>query len=479
MNGNGAALNGHTTSSSSINPRTYDIAIIGAGIIGTALAHTLGTQGRSILLLERDLSEPDRIVGELLQPGGVKMLTKLGLSGCLEGIDAIKVNGYEVIYHGKGVHIPYPPDPETGLQPQGRSFHHGRFVQKLRGAAARAQNVTVLEATVKDLLKDTSSGNVLGVTCRRKGEKEDEHFLASLTIAADGYASNFRKHLVKKKTEVTSTFVALELKDAVMPRPYHGHVLLGENAPILLYQISTHFTRALIDVRQKVPAGQMREHLQSRIKDVPEVLRPSFKEAIMARERYPSMPNSFLPATVNTVPGLLVVGDANNMRHPLTGGGMTVAFSDVVLLRDFLSPANLPDLDDHYEVANTLADFHWQRKGSKTNGSSTVNILSIALYTLFAADSYELKILQKACFRYFERGGECVDGPASLLATTQRNPWVLFWHFFAVAFCGIGGLFAGAGWRVDRWVAGVVQGVRVLWTACLVLFPYIFGEFRR
>ena len=348
------------------------------------------------------------------------------------------------------MHIPYPPDPETGLHPQGRSFHHGRFVQKLRGAAARAPNVTVLEATVKDLLKDTSSGNVLGVTCRRKGEKEDEHFLASLTIAADGYASNFRKHLVKKKTEVTSTFVALELKDAVMPRPYHGHVVLGDNAPILLYQISTRSTRALIDVRQKVPAGQMREHLQSRIKDVPEVLQPSFKEAVMARERYPSMPNSFLPATVNTVPGLLVVGDANNMRHPLTGGGMTVAFSDVVLLRDFLSPANLPNLDDHYEVANALADFHWRRKGSKTNGSSTVNILSIALYTLFAADSNELRVLQKACFRYFERGGDCVDGPASLLATTQRNPWVLFWHFFAVAFCGIGRLFRGVGWRVDR-----------------------------
>lgn len=79
MNGKGIALSGHTIASP--KARTYDIAIIGAGIIGTALAHTLGTQGRSVLLLERDLSEPDRIVGELLQPGGVKMLTQLGLSG--------------------------------------------------------------------------------------------------------------------------------------------------------------------------------------------------------------------------------------------------------------------------------------------------------------------------------------------------------------------------------------------------------------
>jgi squalene monooxygenase len=57
----------------------YDVAIVGAGIIGCALATALGKQGRKVLVLERDLSEPDRIVGELLQPGGVQALEKLGL----------------------------------------------------------------------------------------------------------------------------------------------------------------------------------------------------------------------------------------------------------------------------------------------------------------------------------------------------------------------------------------------------------------
>lgn len=44
-----------------------------------------------MLLLERDLSQPDRIVGELLQPGGYLMLKKLGLDSCTENIDAVKV----------------------------------------------------------------------------------------------------------------------------------------------------------------------------------------------------------------------------------------------------------------------------------------------------------------------------------------------------------------------------------------------------
>ena len=58
-----------------------DVVIVGAGILGCALAVALGRQGRSVLLLERSLKEPDRIVGELLQPGGVSALEKLGLRG--------------------------------------------------------------------------------------------------------------------------------------------------------------------------------------------------------------------------------------------------------------------------------------------------------------------------------------------------------------------------------------------------------------
>lgn len=39
--------------------------------------------GRRVHLIERDLTEPDRIVGELLQPGGYLKLRELGLQGLL------------------------------------------------------------------------------------------------------------------------------------------------------------------------------------------------------------------------------------------------------------------------------------------------------------------------------------------------------------------------------------------------------------
>lgn len=42
--------------------------------------------GRRVHVIERDLTEPDRIVGELLQPGGYLKLIELGLEG-MEKLD--------------------------------------------------------------------------------------------------------------------------------------------------------------------------------------------------------------------------------------------------------------------------------------------------------------------------------------------------------------------------------------------------------
>ena len=70
-----------------------DVVVVGAGVFGCAMAFALAKQGRSVLLLERSLREPDRIVGELLQPGGCSALQQLGLGECLNDIDAVKVVG--------------------------------------------------------------------------------------------------------------------------------------------------------------------------------------------------------------------------------------------------------------------------------------------------------------------------------------------------------------------------------------------------
>ena len=62
-------------------------------------------------------------------------------------------------------------------------------------------------------------------------------------------------------------------------------------------------------------------------------MKEPFQDSLV-NERIRSMPSSFLPADPVETPGVLVLGDALNMRHPLTGGGMSVALNDVLIWRD-------------------------------------------------------------------------------------------------------------------------------------------------
>ena len=390
------------TSLRRVDHHESDVLIVGAGILGTALAITFARppHNRSVTLLEKSLKEPDRIVGELLQPGGVSALRELGIEECLEEIDSIPVKGYEVIYYGEGVEIKYPKEAagineggviveedvkERDKRLDGRSFHHGRFIGRLRQVATREPNISVIESTVTGLVRDEHTGQVLGVNCLTKGEKDV--WFGQLTVVADGYASKFRKEYIPRHVVSKSKFWGLELIDAILPNHMHGHVVLGDGAPVLLYQIGTHETRALVDVPEGLEStsaknGGVKGHLRKVVlPSLPAIVQPSFERAL-DEGKLRSMPNSFLPPSVNRVSGMIMLGDAMNMRHPLTGGGMTVAFNDVVLLRNLLHPDKVPDLGDTKMVRKQMEVFHWKRK----NLTSVINILAQALYSLFAAN---------------------------------------------------------------------------------------------
>jgi squalene monooxygenase len=476
----------------------YDVIIVGAGIAGPSMAFALSTSSalrsslpqnnqRSkplrILLIERSLRTPDRIVGELLQPGGCLALKRLGLERALDNIDAVRAKGYCIIRpKGKAegssagpsmdagaqfeqVYIPYPNAQE------GRSFHHGEFVSALRSCAASAPGVTVLEANVSSkVVYCPHTGRILGVRATPTGENQKEQiYLAKLTIFASG-SSTFRRAVylpnpiedrktasagtslpssgvipAKRNldTKALGTFYGLVLPHPsvshILPLYQHGTVILipGSAGPLLLYQISKVDTRILIDIPKNhtyaknvqgyvkdiilpnLPTEALRESLQNLIED---------NESTSGRLKLRSMENPFFPAPPQggrrTREGSILIGDAWNQRHPLTGGGMTVALWDVVTLASELimaekalfgdgsfstppTPVNegmkgyskngdkftevngeLMSLRKHeeewamgqWDIMDEIFDrWWWKRKGY----AATINILSVALYDLF------------------------------------------------------------------------------------------------
>lgn len=463
----------------------YDVIIVGAGIAGPAMAWALSTSSalrsslpqsnqRSkplrILLIDRDLRTPNRIVGELLQPGGVLALKRLGLERALDNIDAVREKGYCVIRpkdSGQGttsgfeqVHIPYPEGQE------GRSFHHGEFVSALRSCATSAPGVTVLEAKVSTkVVYCPHTGRILGIRATSTGENQREQiYLAKLTIFATG-TSDFRRAVylpgpnedrnpIQTPSKATSTQRSLGTKSLgsfyglllphpsvshILPMHQHGAVILipGSAGPLLCYQISSVDTRILIDIPKGHPHAK---NVQNYVRNVilPNLPTPALQDSLQrlisddeanhGKLKLRSMENPFFPAPPQgrrqTREGSILIGDAWNQRHPLTGGGMTVALWDVVTLASELimaekalfgdgsytsppTPVNegtkgaksrvdgfaevngdLVSLRNHedewamgqWDIMDEIFDrWWWKRKGY----AATINILSVALWSLF------------------------------------------------------------------------------------------------
>ncbi|KAL4352663.1 hypothetical protein GQ457_06G001580 [Hibiscus cannabinus] len=118
----------------------------------------------------------------------------------------------------------------------------------------------------------------------------------------------------------------------------------------------------LMELGLEVSDGEMVQYLRTQVapKVLPE-LQNSFISAIEKKDNIRVMPNRIMAAAPHPTPGAFMIGDAFNMRHAITGGGMTVALSDVVLLRDLLRPFH--DLSDVSTVCEYLDSFYTLRKG--------------------------------------------------------------------------------------------------------------------
>lgn len=391
---------------------------------GATLAAYLGMRGqKSICLIERNWTERDTIVGELLQPGGVHQLQQMHLDFLLHHIDAQDIRGYALFLEGHHFSIAYPGQGNLS----GKGFRNGRFLQNIRHFVDTLPSITCIEGEAMHLIE--RNNNICGVRYFSRSDNSEHQIEASLTVVCDGPFSTLRSQLSSSRYEVTGYFLGIILKNAVLPYPSYGHVVVARPSPFLCYPVGSSETRVLIDFPGQTPPKRgpvLSDYLRNIIgRQMPESLQSAFYAAI-EENKFKVMPNHRMAACPLRKPGAVLLGDSLNMRHPLTGGGMTVAFTDVRILGEALH--QIDDLRNPSSLQSAIDHFYSMRHTE----DATINILADALYGVMRNDD-----LKRACYHYLQRGGMCAEQPISILAAICRDVRMLIWHFFAVALYGV------------------------------------------
>nr|KYP51761.1 Squalene monooxygenase [Cajanus cajan] len=336
----------------------------------------------------------------------------------------------------------------------------------MREKASALENVRMEQGIVTSLLKQDNK-SVIGVQYKTKDGQELKAY-APLTVVCDGCFSNLRRSLCDPKVEVPSCFVSLSMENCQLPFEKYGHIMLGDPSFIIFYRLTKTLVRCVVDIPgEKVPPGGIANYLKTKVaSQIPRELHDAFISAI-DRRTIRIMPTSCMPTDpYPTTPGALLLGDAFNMRHPWAGGGMTVALSDIVVLRGLLKP--ICDLNDSTSLCKQLESFYILRKPM----ASTINTLTDALYKVFSVSPDEArKELRQASFDYLSLGKFYSSGHVTLLSGLNPSPLSLVLHFSATVFYGVGRLLLPFPSFERLWL-----GARLILCAFGIILPIVKAE---
>ena len=323
---------------------TYDLAIVGGGIGGSALAVVMARDGYSVLLLEQSEAYVDRVRGEWIAPWGVTETRRLGLYDLLRS-----VGGHHVTRHVTFDESRDPSAAEAGTLPLGifaegvpgpLCLGHPLHCQTLFDAARN----TGAEVRRGVQVTSITTGDKPSLTFEHEGESVEAH--ARLLVGADGRASQVRE----------AAGVTLH-----QDKPHHWFAgLLVEGAEGWdpeLQAIGTEDDFGFLafpqgEGRVRVYGGYaLNEQRRFKGPDGPRQFLDTFAMRCSPLNQHlvAGRPAGPLHAYINAdswtdepyAPGVVLVGDAAGWNDPIIGLGLSITYRDVRLVSELLKSTDL------------------------------------------------------------------------------------------------------------------------------------------
>jgi 2-polyprenyl-6-methoxyphenol hydroxylase-like FAD-dependent oxidoreductase len=332
--------------------RPFDVAIVGGGIAGGALACALSRAGVGVLLLERQREYRDRVLGEGMMPWGVADARQAGIE------DALLENpeGTVTLTHWLEYRIDRDP-AEVEQQALGQPFseavegvegilcvRHPVACQAFTDAAQQAGALVIRGA--RDVSLELGSTPAVSWT----SEAESGEAVCRLIIGADGKVSPVRRQAgIELREDEALSYVAGMLAGGLSGAPSTmGYSANEVDRFLIAFPQTNERARLYVCVAPEertrfVGGGAVERFLaawQSPYLPSGEIVAASRQEGPCAT--FP-LNSAFVEEAVQD--GLLLIGDAAGWVDPLIGQGLAMAMrdareiSEVLLDGDDWSPA--------------------------------------------------------------------------------------------------------------------------------------------
>ena len=348
--------------------RHYDVAIVGAGPVGSVCALAHAQQGARVALFEANPKASQRLAGEWLHPPAIRALRSLGIE-IEKGVNHTVGKGFAVIPEdgSRAMVLPY----QSGTN--GLACEHSHLVACLHSKVEQRSDIDFfMPARVRSVEEGRLVFNNRGV---------DESLSVSRIIGADGRSSVVRKSLGLQPQRLTcSRMIGVEVNHTELPFEGYGHIFLGAPGPVLIYQLAPNRIRIIADVPLNfwIPKSRVSLLADSYANVLPDELREAFLETLKGGN-FCVANNELRPRTTNGDPRRVLIGDAAGNYHPMTAIGMTIGFGDAI---DLAKSANFRK----YKIQRLMA-------------SRGPELLAMGLYEVFADHRLESVELRRSIYR--------------------------------------------------------------------------------
>ena len=312
-----------------------EIAIVGGGIGGGALAGALAQAGLAVTVLEASEAYQDRVRGESMHVWGVKEARDLGAEAVLLDAGAHVAPVWKQYAQDGVVAAEFPMSLMVPDIPGTLNVRHPVACQALVDAAAAAG--AVVERGVRDVRITGGSTPTVSYTTA-----DGTHELrTSLVVGADGRASTVRKQsgITLERQEPVSYIAGLLVDDLRDVPDDHDVMAAGDDAFFVMFHQGGGRARVYL-----IP-GLSGQHRFSGAAGTQRFLEACAASSYPWGEQVaagtPAGPCATYPGDdtwtdAPYVDGVVLVGDAAGHNDPVVGEGLSIAMRDARTVRDLI-----------------------------------------------------------------------------------------------------------------------------------------------